>query len=257
MPSPFPGIDPYIEPSGYWPDFHTSIILSIRRILLGRLPAGYDATIEQRLELRDWDLDSPRPRISDVSVVETDNWRPDNASPAAGADAATATLPVLLEAIDELPRRYVAVRDERSVVVTVIEVLSPTNKRGDGALAFRQKAAEVTLGGSHLVVADFLLRGRFPLHMELPPGDGRVAVIRADRPRAGAVWSFGLRDRLPRVPVPLRGDDGVTLDLGEAYARVYEDDGFDRRIRYDVPVPAAVPRVHADWVRERAAAAAG
>ena len=24
MPSPFPGIDPYLESQGYWPDFHAA-----------------------------------------------------------------------------------------------------------------------------------------------------------------------------------------------------------------------------------------
>ena len=49
MANPFPGIDPYIEDQGLWPDFHTSFLVACRRALLRGLPRHYDARIEERL----------------------------------------------------------------------------------------------------------------------------------------------------------------------------------------------------------------
>ena len=46
MPSPFPGMDPYLEGS-LWPDVHGSLIYTIRAGLSAKLPKGYFANIDQ------------------------------------------------------------------------------------------------------------------------------------------------------------------------------------------------------------------
>ena len=40
MPSPFPGMDPYIETSGLWGDFHGSLLAAVRADLNSHLPDG-------------------------------------------------------------------------------------------------------------------------------------------------------------------------------------------------------------------------
>ena len=73
MPGPFPGMDPYLEVDGRWPDFHVTFMPFCRRQLLGQLPAGYDARIEERVQLvADGDPDLTRPARGfrpDLAVV--------------------------------------------------------------------------------------------------------------------------------------------------------------------------------------------
>lgn len=62
----------------------------------------------------------------------------------------------------------------------------------------------------------------------------------AQRPSV-AIWPIGLRDHLPRIPVPLREPDpDVIFDLGAALARVYELGAYYLRADYrrDPPPPA-------------------
>ena len=48
MPSPFPGMDPYIESSGVWEDFHHDLIAEIKHAVAARLPANYVARAGER-----------------------------------------------------------------------------------------------------------------------------------------------------------------------------------------------------------------
>lgn len=49
MPSPFPGMDPYLEQSGAWSDFHSTFINYLRNTINDRLPGAYDARIQERV----------------------------------------------------------------------------------------------------------------------------------------------------------------------------------------------------------------
>src|SRR5437868_2271955 len=49
MPSPFPGMDPYLESSAYWRGFHSSMIPAISAQLNRTLPEGFAAFIEERI----------------------------------------------------------------------------------------------------------------------------------------------------------------------------------------------------------------
>lgn len=51
MASPFPGMDPYLEQSGAWRDFHSTFINYLRNAINERLPDAYDARIEERVTL--------------------------------------------------------------------------------------------------------------------------------------------------------------------------------------------------------------
>ena len=47
MPSPFPGIDPYLESPEIFPDFHDSFITYLRETLQASLPAPYFAALPE------------------------------------------------------------------------------------------------------------------------------------------------------------------------------------------------------------------
>ena len=49
MPSPFPGMDPYLEAPTLWPDVHHALIGHLRELLLPRLRPAYFAQIEERI----------------------------------------------------------------------------------------------------------------------------------------------------------------------------------------------------------------
>lgn len=72
MPSPFPGMDPYLESSGVWPDFHSAFMVYCRDFLNDNLPDHYSAFIEERVQLVDLDADSRRSRHPDISIVRDD-----------------------------------------------------------------------------------------------------------------------------------------------------------------------------------------
>ena len=129
-------------------------------------------------------------------------------------------------------------RDSRDVV-TVVEVLSPTNKRpGEHRAQYLAKRSAVRRSDAHLVEID-LLRGGPPM-----PADGRpectyaVLVSRSDQRPKADFWPFGLRDPMPTVLVPLRGgDDDARLDLRAILDRVYDESAYGDFIYRNDPDP--------------------
>ena len=115
MPSPFPGMDPFIE-GQVWEDFHHGIISSIQEALIPNLRPRYVVRVERwgYVEEREGAPDLViRP---DVSVLED---RPDAPRHSGGGTAVvTAIAPVVLT---------IRERETREIV-TVMELLSPVNK---------------------------------------------------------------------------------------------------------------------------------
>jgi hypothetical protein len=136
-------------------------------------------------------------------------------------------------------------RDNRELV-TVIEVLSPTNKRlGKGRQQYEEK--RVALADAHVNLVEIdLLRDGEPLPFWyrdglLPRqslGDYRAFVVRAPR-RGGELFVRSVRDALPVVPVPLLPPDAeLRLDLQEIVHTVYDRARFEDEIDYgQEPVP--------------------
>jgi Protein of unknown function (DUF4058) len=48
MPSPFPGMDPYLESPGLWPDVHHQLISEFQALLVAQLRPRYYATVDIR-----------------------------------------------------------------------------------------------------------------------------------------------------------------------------------------------------------------
>ena len=67
MPSPFPGMDPYLEAQGRWPGFHTLLIGSCSELLNRDLPETYVAQADERIALVSFD-DTPAERIPDILI---------------------------------------------------------------------------------------------------------------------------------------------------------------------------------------------
>lgn len=240
MPSPFPGMDPYIEARREWLDFHADLAGEIRARLNVALQANYYATTVIHttydvIEIAKRDIHSVAP---DVSV-----WRSNPSTFAATAvaviDPPLAESQIPLEV--EVRLANVEVRETGTDrLVTAIEILSPVNKRtGVQREKYLRKRQELFRADVHVMEIDLLRGGkRSPLEIAPPPAPYYVTLGRAgNRPRVN-IWPIQLSDRLPRLPIPLLPPDpDVVLDLGAVVRDVYERGAYSRRIDYTHPVP--------------------
>ena len=136
---------------------------------------------------------------------------------------------------EEIEQPYLEIRDvESQTLVTAIEMLSPTNKRGDGLEEFRKKRRELLSGPAHYLEIDLLRKGkRFPISNTLPSVAYFVFLSRADRRPRVDTWPIGLDQPLPLVPVPLLdGDPDVCLDLQLAWNTIYQLFSYDRAVNH-------------------------
>jgi hypothetical protein len=142
-------------------------------------------------------------------------------------------------------------RPERDLV-TVVEVLSPWNKTGDGFFEYRAKRKAILQQPVHLVELDLLPGGRrLPMGRPLPDGDYYAYVSRSeDRPN-GAIYSWRVRDSLPPVPIPLRGPDpDITIELQAVFQVTFERGRYGRSLRYGKPPPAKMSEADVAWAIE-------
>ena len=259
MPSPFPGMDPYLE-GEEWSDFHATFNTVIREVLLPRVRPRYTVKVDRRVftDVTDGDGGPVQraQRVPDDLVLRNQEVGGAPLGPVAGGAAALATLsvplaepvPAVLPARPGVERRetFVEVRSlPGREVVAVIETLSPANKRpGTGREAYLRKREEVLDGAAHLVEIDLLRGGeRPPVGGTLPASAFRVLVsCAADRPRCG-VFPFGLADPLPTVPVPLKPEDGIVpLELQRVMGLVYDRAFYGDTLDYTTgPAPPFTP----------------
>ena len=258
MPSPFPGMDPFIEWAGFWSDLHHELIEILRYRLLQALPATYDARINTMVQLVKHVPTDPPAVAGDVMVVRFPAGAGNGRAASSSATAATAVmapivrLPVPAPAYEEIKQTWIEIvtpQDEN--VVTLIEVLSPTNKEGDGLRRFDRKRRATTRRGTNWVEIDLLLAGRrISYGPDQPTGDYYAHVIRGDSPTEADVYAWPIAAPLPTIPVPLAaGDADVPLDLAAAFAETYDRGQYRRRLRYDRDVAAEAEPATLQWAK--------
>jgi hypothetical protein len=183
MPSPFPGMDPYLECQGYWQDFHTRLLTYCSRALTAVLPRHYAALIEERISLIDLSGERTQVYRPDVAITRGVRGAPSPDDRGALATLEPITIPLALEDREEVHQRWIEIRKlpARSLV-TVIEILSPTDKVGPGRIEYVEKRNRWIRQPPHLVEIDLLLGGhRVPMRDPLPPADYFAFVSRSDR----------------------------------------------------------------------------
>jgi hypothetical protein len=259
MPSPFPGMDPYIEEPSFWPDFHGSLIYVFRADLNAVLPDRYVAHVDQYVLLHEPDLRT-RQRLGRPDTFVTDQGSPsDGLTPVAALAALAAPAVSTLPVVRRTGSRYIQIRDGRERrIVTVIELLSPSNKdSGSDRDAYLAKRNEYLATGTNLVEIDLLRAGeRLPLGEPAPtPADYYVFVSHAAAfPQVG-IWPFTVRELLPAVRIPLGDDDlPVSVPLKTCFDRVYDEGRYCRTINYDEPPVPPLREPDAAWARDLLAA---
>ena len=141
-------------------------------------------------------------------------------------------------------------------LVTIVEILSPVNKRGAGAQEYLDRRIELMQTATHLLEIDLLTVGyRIALEGDLPPAPYYIYLSRMERRPRTEIWAIRLQDPLPRVPVPLlRPDPDVVLDMQAAVDACFALVGYERLLDYRSDPPAALSAADGTWVRERLAA---
>ncbi len=250
MPSPFPGMDPYLEDPAHWPDLHHRMISSASDLLVDQLRPRYLVRIEERVYVSDDGgfSTSGRPIVPDLHIAPGPSWQ----DPGSWEDAGTRVIEpmrvtTLIETETREPYLQILDREDRSIVA-VIEILSPANKvvGSRGADSFEQKRWEVMHSRSHWVEIDLLRRGHSltPRH-RVGPLEYLVHVSRVEDRPEGWIWPIRLFDRLPTVAIPLRaGDPDVKLRLQQVLDTAYDRGAYDLVVDYRSPPAVALV---ADW----------
>jgi len=255
MASPFPGMDPYLEDGAFWNDVHHRLITYISNALQEQVRPRYNVRIEERMYVEE----VKREIVPDVALLQTRALR----------TGATAVLepkcdaPTILHLEERLHTEGVIhiidrARDMR--VVTIIELLSPSNKepRSKGWELYRQKQSEILKSDVHLVEIDLLRGGEYtlaPPYNRLIEEVGNrwhymISISRADAPYDFFLYPRTVRERLPRIPIPLAiGDRDVVLDLQAVLDRCYEDGAYEDIVDYRrEPPPPPFSAEDLEWI---------
>ncbi|MBM4072167.1 MAG: DUF4058 family protein [Planctomycetes bacterium] len=252
--SPFPGMDPYLEDPAFWRDFHLSFVYWWREAIAELLPDPYEARLDESVNLVQMSPEVVKLIFPDVALSR--GPRTTRPTPAGG----TALLePVVVphEFLEEVRQARVEIlhRPDRSLV-TVLELLSPTNKMGDGFLDYRNKRKAILRQKVHLVELDLLSGGeRLPHLVPLPHGDYYTFVSRVEDRLNCEVYHWSARDPLPTIPVPLRAPDAdIHIDLKKVFDIVFARGRYARSLRYEQPCPAPLSEADRQWAAQLAAA---
>lgn len=251
MPSPFPGMNPYLERRNMWADFHDAYLVELRNALSRQVRPNYIVKIEEYVYLHDIASEQDeRERLGqpDLSVHG-------NRLPVTGVAVAVADSPAAVETPPEVELfriSYLEVRDrDDRTLITAVELLSPSNKsNAEDRTQHLFKWRRLLASSANLVEIDLLRGGERMPWVDIPPCDYCVAVSRRiERPRV-SFWPIRLRDRLPVIPVPLRpGEPEPTLDLQALLHKVYDDAGYGDYVYRAVPEPHLDPPDDA-WAAE-------
>jgi len=208
MPSPFPGMDPYLENDKLWKPFQHHLIGSLYQILLPNLVDRYRARVATRQYLTEMPLFT--------SVVR-----------------------------EEHVEEYIEIRNRSDGrLVTLVDAVSIVNKTtAAGRTAFLDKRREARNAGASIVEVDLVLQGPPMLEYSrdgLPDWDYAVTVTRAAQPERYEIYTATIQKRLPRFKLPLALDDRDTIvDLQAAFARCYDHGNFCAQIDY-MQTPAII-----------------
>jgi hypothetical protein len=201
MPSPFPGMDPYLEDENHWPAFQHALVAALYQALLPNLVDRYRARVGQRHYVTEQALFT--------SIIR-----------------------------DEHHEEFVEVRQRNDGrLVTLLDVVSPTNKTLPAARqAYLDKRQEAKGAGASVVEIDLVLQGQPTLEYSrdgLPDWDYAVTVTRSTQPERYEIYTATLQKKLPRFRLPLSADDrDAVLDLQTVFTRCYDQGTFCARIDY-------------------------
>ena len=259
--NPFPGMNPFIVQR--WRDAHASLVSYIRDALGSELPEAYFAQIEERVRVAGGG-GSPH-YAPDVSVID-DRWKqgvPPLWAPQAKSDLLDAAANPVIIHVDTPPERWVEIHHEDGDLVTVIEVVIPSNREADRA-EYVAKRSDFLSAGVSVVEIDLLRAGRRVVDLDPVEYQRRfgelgehhtISTTRSIFPNRREIYACPLRQKLPVIRIPLRFDDSdVPLDLQALVDRGCTA-GRYWRLDYNSPLNPPFNPPDQTWIEERLSAA--
>lgn len=209
MPSPFPGMDPFLEHPDRWPAFHRHLVAGLYQLLLPGLIDRYRARVIARQYATEMPLFT--------SVLREEHS----------------------EDLIEIRSRA----DGR--LVTLVDVVSPANRTTNaGRTAYLDQRTAALRARSGVVEIDLVTQGKPTLDFNrdgLPEHDYTVTVVRGSAPERFEIYTAAATKRLPKFKLPLAPDDRDTVvDLQVAISRAYDHGEFAKSIDYTSPLPSDV-----------------
>jgi hypothetical protein len=218
MPSPFPGMDPFLELPEFFPDLHDRFVPQVSVVLQSRLPSPYYAIIGSRV----W-VPHDEHRDTFVDIYTT-----------LGGERLVTTIE-LLSMTNKTPGQHgrdLYVRKQRELLYGKVHLVE----------------IDLLRGGQHTTaVPEDLARAK------CGPFDYHAVVHRFDNLEDFFVYPVRIEQRLPTIGIPLLpGDPDIPLDLRAVFDHCYDTGPYRRRVHYQklqLAPPLATER--AAWVRER------
>lgn len=257
MPSPFPGMDPYLENPVWWPDFHHRFITYAAEVMYPDLRPRYRARIGERVYL----VEPPQHLYPDIAILgeEKEEGPLTIVGPAGERQIAVAQAdpPMMIKfPAEELQQGFIEVFHADGEVVTAIEVLNPVNKTPTRGLNnYLEKQKQLLYSNTHLLEIDLLRSGTHAVAVpsesvaqECAAWNYLVCVRRAPTRYHFEVYPATVRTRLPRIRVPLRAPDpDIVLDLQAVFARCYDSGGYEDFVDYNAEPPLPLAPDDAAW----------
>jgi hypothetical protein len=250
--SPFPGMDPYLEP--HWQGVHAALIVETWRALNRLLPDDLAARVEERIVI---DSDQELERLANPDVFV---YKPGSSYGPADNSAVSVDAPYCLVVdADPVKQRFVRIISQDGQLITVVEFISPGNKIGQGLDDYLEKRSELLAAGTHLVEIDLVRQGNWRGLMKphiCPTGaisTYRVTVRTAGLPRRAYIYPIRLQDPLPEIQIPLRPKDPkLVLPLQPMIEANYSDGRYGSTLDYtrtlDPPLSADEQRYATDRI---------
>jgi len=256
-------MDPYIEVSNLWGDFHNSLIAAIKGVINDALPPGFVARTSERSYIALVESDEKKEHwfIPDIKIAAP-RGRKGNSSAAAGDSATSATAesePVELRAFleEDFEEKFIDIYElqpERRLV-TSIEVLSPSNKRcgSEGWIQYQRKRQALLHGQANLVELDLLRRGdRMPMLDPWPKSQYTLLMARAERAPRCRVWPTFFDRPMAILPIPLtKPHPDIPLALQPLVEAIYERGRYAQDIDYSKPLDPPLSPEQATWLAEQ------
>ncbi|MGC1393435.1 MAG: DUF4058 family protein [Coleofasciculaceae cyanobacterium] len=234
MPSPFPGMNPYLEHPEIWPGVHHLLISEIVKFLSPKLRPKYRVAVEVRM----YETPSENSLLVGIPdlIVKRSSTATTTTTNVAVAAPTTQPTKVTVPVPEIIKEGYLEIREVGTdKVITSIEILSPANKRtGKGRQIYEKKRLRVLGSGTHLVEIDLLRAGEaLSFFGNNISSQYRILISRGNcRPNAD-LYAFNLQNVIPAFPLPLQTEDiEPIIDLQALLGEIYEIASYDLAIDY-------------------------
>jgi Protein of unknown function (DUF4058) len=249
MPSPFPGMDPFLEINPIFHELHTQMLAAAQAQLQPQVRPKYVARLERYLsEGSVWDSEpgvlSLARKEPDITLTAVAAGEPEPSTVALATPSACVSQELDPDELELRKQRRIViyVQTRPRMAVASIELLSPSNKAQGtiGQSRYLEKRSSALHGGLHWIEIDLLRGGtRPPIPVKPPDPADYLAYVAQATPTGWnhLLYAWGLRDPLPRLPIPLLGSDQALLDLGACFQEAYDRIAADAEADYTTAPP--------------------